>query len=487
MLNFSTSMPYPILHFHPPLDKIRKFFYTAIMSEVKIAPVENKMGTMPVVKLILNMSLPMMFSMLVQSLYNIVDSIFVAKIAEDALTAVSLAFPVQNLMIAFGVGTSVGVNAMLSMRLGQKNQDDVNKYAMNGIFLAICNYVAFFVLGALFIKIYLASQTTSLAIRQYGSDYLSVVMFLGFGVFIELMFNRLLQSTGRTFLSMISQVIGAVFNIIFDPLLIFGIGIFPALGIKGAAIATVIGQILGAVVSMLLNLAYNHDIQFHLKNIIPHARIIKEIYKIAVPSILLSSIMSFVTYFINLILGRFSMTAIAVYGVYFKLNSFIVMPSIGLNNGIVPIIAYNYGAEHHKRITNTIRAALVMAFCLMCVGVTIFELIPDKLLSLFDASEEMMTLGCHCLRRIAPSFLGAAIAITLSSVFQAVGSAVYSMIVSFARQIIVLLPSAYLLSLTGDVNNVWWCYIIAEFMSVALSLIFMRIVYVKKIKNLPEK
>lgn len=449
---------------------------------------ENKMGTMPVVKLIFNMSLPIMFSMLIMALYNIVDSIFVGKIGEEALTAVSLAFPIQNLMISFGIGTSVGVNALLSMRLGQKNQEDVNRAAMNGIFLALVTWAVFAVSGTAIAKSYLASQTENQQIIRYAEDYLSIILVLGFGSFLGCMSDRLLQSTGRTFLSMISQICGAVFNIVFDPLLIFGIGPFPEMGIKGAALATVAGQIFGIFVSMGLNITKNHDIQFKLKNIIPCGRIIKDIYKVAIPAILMSSIMSVVTYFLNLILSgtpNGGDTAIAVYGVYFKLNSFIFMPVFGLNSGIIPIIAYNYGAQHHRRITNTIRGALCIAVCIMTFGVVLFESIPGKLFDMFSASAEMRRMGAVALRVIAPSFIGAALAITMSSVFQAFGSAVYSMIVSFARQIVVFLPAAYFLSLTGNVDNVWWCFIIAEFMSVGMSLFFMKRIYDKKIKPIP--
>lgn len=449
---------------------------------------ENKMGTMPVVKLIFNMSLPIMFSMLIMALYNIVDSIFVGKIGEEALTAVSLAFPIQNLMISFGIGTSVGVNALLSMRLGQKNQEDVNKAAMNGVFLALVTWAVFAVSGTAIAKSYLASQTENQQIIKYAEDYLSIILVLGFGSFLGCMSDRLLQSTGRTFLSMISQICGAVFNIVFDPLLIFGIGPFPEMGIKGAALATVAGQIFGIFVSMGLNITKNHDIQFKLKNIIPCGRIIKDIYKVAIPAILMSSIMSVVTYFLNLILSgtpNGGDTAIAVYGVYFKLNSFIFMPVFGLNSGIIPIIAYNYGAQHHRRITNTIRGALCIAVCIMTFGVVLFESIPGLLFDMFSASAEMRRMGAVALRVIAPSFIGAALAITMSSVFQAFGSAVYSMIVSFARQIVVFLPAAYFLSLTGNVDNVWWCFIIAEFMSVGMSLFFMKRIYDKKIKPIP--
>ena len=319
----------------------------------KNAPVENKMGTMPVLKLIFNMSLPIMFSMLVMALYNIVDSIFVGKISVDALTAVSLAFPVQNLMVSFAVGTAVGVNALLSLRLGQKNQHHVNKTAMNGVFLSVVTWIVFAVAGTLISSSYLKSQTDNSSVIHLGEQYLEIILILGFGQFIGGMFDRLLQSTGRTFLSMISQLIGAVFNIIFDPILIFGLGPFPKLGIRGAALATVLGQILGCLVSFILNILKNHDIQFKFSNILPNKKIIAQIYRVAVPAILMSSITSVVTYFLNLIFKGIENggdNAITVYGIYFKLNSFIFMPVFGLNNGIVPIIAYNYGAEHKKRI-----------------------------------------------------------------------------------------------------------------------------------------
>lgn len=449
---------------------------------------ENKMGTMPIIKLIFNMSLPIMFSMLIMALYNIVDSIFVGMIGPEALTAVSLAFPIQNLMTAFGVGTSVGVNALLSLRLGQKNQEDVNKSAMNGILLSFITWLVFATVGTGLTELYVRSQTSNPLIIEYGKQYIDIILVLGLGPIIGSMLDRLLQATGRTFLSMISQIVGAVFNCVFDPLLIFGIGPFPKLGIQGAALATVFGQIIGLFVSLALNLCKNHDIQFKIKNIIPEARIIGQIYKVAIPSILMTSITSLITYFMNLILGSTPNggdTAIAVYGVYFKLNSFIFMPVFGLCNGIVPIIAYNYGALHHKRITNTIRGALLIALAIMTLGAILFEVIPGQLFSLFSATPEMKRMGIIALRIIAPSFLGAAVAITLSSVFQAFGNAVYSMIVSFSRQIVVFLPAAYFLSKTGNVDNVWWCFIIAEFMSVGMSLFLMRKIYVKKIRDIP--
>ena len=443
---------------------------------------ENKMGTMPVMKLIINMSLPMMFSMFVMALYNIVDSIFVAKINEDALTAVSLAFPVQNLMISFAVGTGVGINSLLSRKLGQGKSEDVNRTAMNGVFLALCNYAAVFAAGLAFVRPYLATQNVGEIIISYGEDYLHVVLFVSFALFLGITFDRLLQSTGLTIYTMYSQLAGAVFNVIFDPLLIFGIGPFPKMGIRGAALATVLGQILGLGVSIFFNLKKNREIRFEVKNIIPDFRIIGEIYKVGLPSILLNSITSFTTYFINLILCGFSTSAIAFYGVYFKLVSFIFMPVFGLNNGIVPIIAYNYGAGRRERITAAIKKSLALAVAIMLMGTAIFELLPERLLGLFGASPAMLQIGVPAMRIIACSFAGAAVAITLSSVFQAFGNAVYSMIATFVRQVVVLLPAVYLLSLPGNINTIWWAYLVAEAASILSCLFFMRRVYKKKIE-----
>jgi len=451
----------------------------------KVELQENKMGTMPVMKLIINMSLPIMISMLLTAFYNIVDSYFVAKISQDAFTAVSLAFPIQNLMISFAVGTSIGVNSFLAKRLGQKNQEDVNRSAMNGILLAVLNYILFLLFGLFFIKTYVSSQTPVETIIKYGIEYLSIIIFWSFGIMCQCMFDRLLQATGKTFFSMISQLSGAIFNIIFDPILIFGLGPFKAMGIKGAAYATVFGQVLGLIVSVYLNLRYNKEIQFKIKNLIPKWEIIKNIYKVGIPSILMNSITSFITYFMNLILGQFSMTAINVYGAFIKMNSFVFMPVFGLNSGIIPIIAYNYGAQHKERIKKTIKGGLLAAFAIMTVGVLAFELIPGILFRLFSADEEMLKIGIPAFRTIAPSFLGAAFAITLSSVFQAFGRALYSMTVSFSRQLVVFLPSAYLLSKTGNVNNVWFCFLIAEIMSVGVSFIFYQRIK-SKIQKLPD-
>ena len=445
---------------------------------------ENKMGTMPVGKLLIQISLPMMISMLVQALYNVVDSIFVAQISENALTAVSLAFPIQNLMISTSVGTGVGVNALLSRRLGEQNEKGVTDSALNGIFLYAITMIVFMVLGFFIPRLYFESQTNNAEIIEYGVTYLEICMIVSVGLYGAILFERLLQSTGRTVLSMISQLAGAITNIVFDPLLIFGLAGFPKMGIAGAAWATVFGQIVGFAISLTLNLTKNKEIKFSIKDFRPHAKTIGEIYKVGVPSILLGSIGSVLTYLINLILGAFTMTAVAVYGVYFKLQSFIFMPVFGLNNGIVPIVAYNYGAKRKDRIMRSIKLCAIAAVTIMVAGLLIFELFPRQLLAMFNASEEMYAIGVPALRRIAIHFPVAAVCITLISVFQALGKGLLSMIVSFVRQVIVLLPAAYLLSLTGDVNNIWWAFIIAEGASAVASFIGMQMVYNKDLKNL---
>lgn len=445
---------------------------------------ENKMGIMPIGKLVFQMSLPMMLSMLVQALYNIVDSIFVARISENALTAVSIAFPIQNLMIAVITGTGVGINALLSMRLGEKNQKDVNLAATNGIFLGFCSYLLFLVIGLTVVKPYFLSQTDNLEIVEYGVQYMKICLILSFGLFIGITMDRLLQSTGRTFYTMISQLTGAITNIILDPILIFGLLGFPKLGIAGAAYATVIGQIAGCCVSVYFNFRKNPDIHLKLKGFRPNPRIIGQIYKVGVPSILLASIGSVMTYTMNLILASFTTTAVAVFGVYFKLQSFIFMPIFGMNNSIVPIIAFNYGARKKERILKTMKLAVLIFLCLMTLGTLIFQLIPEFLLGFFDASPEMLSIGVPALQRISWHFPIAAICIMLVSTFQALGNGVISMIISFVRQLIVLVPCAYFFSLTGNVNNVWWSFVIAEIVALIISVMFMYGVYNKHLKEL---
>ncbi|MDO4187471.1 MAG: MATE family efflux transporter [Lachnospiraceae bacterium] len=438
------------------------------MSEMK----ENKMGTMSVGKLLISMSLPMMISMIVQAMYNIVDSIFVSRIHEDALTAVSMAFPLQSLCIALGAGMGVGVNALLSRSLGAKDQKMVNKSAMNGIFLTLVNYILFLLIGLTLVKPFYMIQTDSQDIINYGTQYLSVVCCFSFGMFFQFIFERLLQSTGRTFQTMITQTTGAIINIILDPIFIFGLFGVKAYGVRGAAIATVIGQIVAAIFALIMNLKVNKEIQFSLKEFKPDLHIIGLIYKVGFPSIIMQSIGSLMVFCLNKILIVFTSTAVAVFGVYFKLQSFVFMPVFGLNNGIIPIIAYNYGAEKKKRMLDTVKCALLVAFSIMTVGSIVFISIPDKLLSMFDASENMLTMGMVALRTIAIHFPVAAICIVLGSTFQALGNAIYSMFVSIARQIVVLIPVAYFLSQLGNVNYVWWCFPIAEVMSLSITLIF---------------
>ncbi len=445
---------------------------------------ENKMGVMPVGKLLVQMALPMMISMLVQALYNIVDSIFVGYISENALTAVSLAFPIQNLMIAVATGTGVGMNALLSMRLGQKNQTAVNNTATNGVFLSLCSTALFVIMGLTIPEVYFKSQTSDLEIIDYGVKYLRVCLIASFGLFAGITFERLLQATGQTVNSMIAQLCGAITNIILDPILIFGLLGCPAMGITGAATATVIGQFVTLFVSAFLNFKKNKEIHFNFRGFKPNLVVISEIYKVGIPSILLASIGSVMTYAMNLILGAFTMTAVAVFGVYFKLNSIIFMPVFGMNNALVPIIAYNYGAKNKKRITGTLKCGIIIILCIMSLGTLIFELFPATLLGMFNASPEMIEIGVPALRTIAIHFPIAAICIIFISCFQALGMGVASMIISFVRQLVVLLPAAYLLSLTGILSNVWWSFPIAESCCLIVSSFFMRKVFKVKLKDL---
>ena len=434
---------------------------------------ENKMGVMPVNKLLITMSLPMMASMLVQALYNIVDSIFVSRINENALTAVSLAFPIQSLMIAVGVGTCVGINAVLSKALGEKNQETVNKTAGNGMLLMAVSYLVFLLVGIFATKSFYLSQTEDAQIVQYGCEYLSVVCCLSFGMFTQFTFERLLQSTGKTFYIMVTQGLGAVINIILDPIFIFGLLGMPKMGVRGAAVATVIGQITAGILAFIINKKKNDEIQVTRQELRPDVEMIKQIYKIGVPSIIMQAIGSVMTYGMNRILISFTSTATAVFGVYFKLQSFIFMPVFGMNNGLVPILAYNYGAGKKERFTDSLKCGVKYAIGIMIVGLVIFQTIPEMLLRLFDASEDMLAIGVPALRTISYSFVFAGFGIVCGTAFQALGSASYSMMVSIARQLVVLLPAAYLLAMTGDVNNVWWAFPIAEIMSLVMTIIFL--------------
>ena len=450
---------------------------------------ENKMGVMPVGRLILNMSLPMILSMLVQALYNIVDSVYVSRVSEAALTAVSLSFPAQNLMIGLATGTGVGVNALLSRALGAKDSDRANRVAENGVFLALVGYAVFLIFGLFASRAFIAAQTSQPEIIQYGEDYLSVVCCLSFGLFGQVMFERLMQATGRTVYTMYTQGVGAIINIILDPIFIFNFG----MGVKGAAIATVIGQIVAFILAAVINHHKNHDVKLRLREFRPSGEIIGHIYSIGFPSVIMMAIGSVMTFLMNKILILYTAgkeTAATVFGVYFKLNSFVFMPVYGLNNGVIPIIGYNYGARNRLRMLQTVKYALLFAFGFMLVGTVVFLAFPNVLLNLFDATEMMLVIGVPALRIIASTFIVAGVCIALGSVFQALGYGIYSMLVSLARQLLVLLPAAWILARlgqsVGNDNLVWLSFPIAELVSLAVTLLLFGRLYRKVIRELPD-
>lgn len=452
----------------------------------------DKMGSMPVNKLLISMSLPMMISMLVQALYNVVDSIFVAQINEDALTAVSMAFPMQTLMIAASGGIGVGINALLSRSLGEKNKALADKAASNGLFLGFIAYIIFLLIAVFTVKPFYVFQTgdATSPITQYGIEYLSIIMICAFGIFTQMLCERLLISTGRTLYSMITQTTGAIVNLILDPIMIFGLLGFPKLGVAGAALATVTGQCIAAILAIILNIKKNNDITISFKGFRPDKAVIKTILSVGIPSMIMQAIGSVMTFSFNKLLIWFSSTAVAVFGVYFKINSIIFMPIFGLNNGMVPIVAYNLGAKNRKRLLKTVKYSIIYAMTLMLIGLAIIEIIPDKLLLMFNASENMIEIGVPALRIICLSFICAGSSIVLSSLFQAMGHGVFSMLVSLIRQLIVLLPSAFILALIGkhygnDVTYIWWSFNIAEIASITTSLFFYRKLYKNVISKIP--
>ena len=438
------------------------------------APRENKMGVMPIGRLLAGMAVPMMISMLVQAFYNVVDSIFVAQLSEDALNAVSLAFPLQNLMIAVGAGTAVGINALLSRSLGEKNQTMADRAANTGIFLSLCSFVVFALIGVLFSRTFFEIQAAGEPIIvEYGTEYATICLGLSIGIFSQFCFERLLQSTGRTTLAMVTQLTGAVINIIMDPILIFGYFGFPRMEVAGAAAATVLGQIVAAIMAVVMNLKCNPDVNIRLREIRWNGHVAGEIYRVGFPSIVMQSIGSVMVFGMNKILFGFTKTATAVFGAYFKLQSFIFMPVFGLNNGMVPIVAYNFGAGRMDRVKKTVKLAVCTAVAIMAVGLAIFQLAPELLLSFFDASEEMLEIGSVALRIISLSFLLAGFCIIAGSVCQAIGNPFYSLIVAVARQLVVLLPVAWLLSRSGRLELVWVAFPVAELMSLTISAIFL--------------
>ena len=445
---------------------------------------ENKMGVMPVPKLLISMSLPMIISMLVQALYNIVDSIFVAQLNEQALTAVSLAFPVQNLMIAVAAGTGVGINALLSKSLGEKKHEQANAIARNGIFLALLSCMVFAILGLIGSRPFFQVQTTDELIVEYGAQYMSVVTIASLGVFMQITFERLLQSTGKTIFNMVTQGTGAIINIILDPILIFGWFGFPKMGVTGAAVATVIGQWIAALLGIVFNHKFNREINASMKGFKPCKKTIGAVYKIGVPSIIMQSINSVTTFAMNNILLMFNSTAATVFGVYFKLQSFVFMPVFGLTNGMIPIVAYNYGARNKKRIKDTLKLSIGIAVGIMLVGVIIFQTAPTTLLRMFDASELMIEIGVPALRIISLSFIFAGYSIICSAVFQALGNGVYSLIISVARQIVVIIPVAFIFAKLFGLGMVWWSYPIAEIVSVVVCTIFLKRIFKERISSI---
>ena len=450
---------------------------------------ENKLGVMPITKLIWNMSLPIIASMLVQALYNIVDSWFVSRVSEQALTAVSLAFPAQNLMIGLATGTAVGVNALMGRALGAGLRERADKVANNGVFLAVVGFVISALLGLTCSDLFFRSQTQVESIIQMGNDYLRIVTIGSLGMFCQIMYERLLQGTGRSILSMYTQGLGAIINIILDPIFIFGL----KMGVAGAAVATIIGQFCGCALAIYFNHKKNTDITLSLRGFRPNWRLIGEIYAIGLPSVIMIAIGSVMTFLMNKILITYHVaheTAATAFGVYFKLNSFIFMPIFGLNNGVIPIVAYNYGAQNRRRMMATIKRSALYACCIMVFGTVLFWAIPDTLLRLFDASDVMLAAGVPALRIISLSFCMAGACIALGSSFQALGKSMYSMVTSIVRQLVFLIPIAYVLARYGaSVGNsdlVWWCYPLAEIFSLTLTLVFFSRMYKTIIAPLPE-
>lgn len=451
------------------------------MSQIK----ENKMGVMPIKQLIISMSLPMMISMLVQALYNVVDSIFVARLSEEALTAVTLAFPLQNLMIAFGTGTGVGMNALLSRSLGARKFDDADAAANTGVLLTLFNVLLFILISTFVAHRFVMTQTDVPHIIQNATTYLKIVTGFSIGLFFQMIFERMLQSTGLTVYSMICQATGAIVNIIFDPIMIFGYFGMPAMGVAGAAYATIAGQFIAAILGLVFNLTINKDIQLSLKRIFGFDfPTIKQIYTVGVPSILMMSIGSLMTYMMNRILIAFSTTAAAVFGAYFKMQSFFFMPVFGLNNGLIPVLAYNYGARKKERIKQALKFALGLALSIMTLGLIVMNVFPKQLLGLFHASDEMLRIGVPALRIISIHFPIAAICIVMGTIFQAFAQSIYSLIIAIARQLVVLIPVAWLLAQTGNLNNVWWCFLIAESVSLLVSSFFFKQLYTNIVETL---
>lgn len=445
---------------------------------------ENKMGVMPVGKLLVNMALPMIISMLVQAFYNIVDSVYVSQVSESAVTALSLAFPVQNMQIGFAVGVGVGVNALLSQSLGRKDQESVNWAAGQGVFLALVATALFMLFGFFGVRPYYTMQSTVAETVEGGIAYTSICCIFTVGIFIQVLCERLLQATGRAMQTMILQGTGAIINIILDPVFIHGWWGMPRMGVAGAAVATVIGQCTGAVLGIYLNLRHNPEVQLHVKFMKPNWKVIAPILEVGIPSVVMNGIGSVMNFGMNQILQGFNEVATGVFGIYYKLQSLFFMPLFGINNATISILAYNYGARKPKRIVHTLKLATAVAVCIMLVGLAVFLLFPQALLGIFNPTEEFLAIGVKALRILCLPFPVAAICISLGASFQALGKGSYSTVVSLCRQLIVLLPVAYLLSLTGSVDNVWWSFPIAEVMSALVTGLLFAKLYRQKVKPL---
>ena len=453
------------------------------MSETTAPMGGNKMGTMPIGKLLMNMAFPLVISMLVQALYNVVDSIYVSRISESAVTALSLAFPIQNLLIGCASGVGVGVNSLLSKSLGERNYERANRTAGNGFLLSVLFSALFVVFGLFFSRPFFATQTTVTETLEGGAIYLTICCVGSIGIFIEILFERLLQASGNAFQSMITQTVGAVTNIILDPILIFGWFGLPEMGIAGAALATVIGQWAAAILAMALNLKYNKELKdLARRHAKPDGYVLRTIMSVGVPSIIMVGIGSVMNFGVNQILQGFSETATGVFGIYFKLQSFFFMPLFGINNAVISIVAFNYGAQQPERMMKTVKLSAAAGLGIMLTGLAIFQFMPELLLAIFDPSAEFMAMAVRALRTISWCFPVAAVCIILGSTFQALGTGIYSTIVSLCRQLIMLLPAAYLLSLTGDVNLVWWAWPIAETLGLTMTLVFFLRNYRKLIK-----
>ena len=451
---------------------------------------ENKMGTRPMLPLIVSMSLPAMFSMLVQALYNIVDSIFVSRLGVNALAAVSLAFPVQTLMIAVAVGTGVGINSLIARRLGEHRQEDANSAASHGLFLGLFSWIPFLIFGFVGSAPFMRMFSESSEVVSMGIDYLSIVCVLSVGSFVEIACEKTLQATGNMVYPMLFQLSGAITNIILDPIFIFGLLGVPAMGVAGAAIATVIGQIVSMVFALLVLLFKDHSVQIRLRGFRFRWQTIKDIYAVGLPSIVMQAISSFLNMGLNGILAGFSDTAVAVLGAYYKLQSFVFMPAFGLKQGLMPIMGYNYGARRKQRLISATQMGLTGMLILMAIGLAIFMLFPEPLLNIFKesgqaaAGPEMLRIGIPALRIISLCFLPAAVGILFSTVFQATGMGIRSLIISLLRQMVLLLPAAWLLSLTGEVTNVWFAFPIAEVIACVVSILLFLDLYRKHIRTM---